>query len=482
MKAIIAEPNCKEEKRNYVVYVHTFPNGKKYVGISRDVRRRFRNGRGYEHQRVVYYAIQKYGWSSVKTQILETNLTAEEAKAKEIELIAKWKTADRDFGYNQTLGGEGGNGRRNSEEINRAFGVRMAQIHKGVPLTEEHKKKIANTLAHRTPNISDAGRQKIIESNRNRVYTEEIRSNVSAGTKAAMQAKNVGKHLSDVWERGRAGRVESMALSNYSRYGAEPRGISIAEKAKNLLSDEERKEGIVYVRDPIYVPKGPAKEYGDYALNIYNGCPHNCYYCYAPKVMHVGKEIFHGRASVRTGLIEATKKQLESQKISGRTIFLSFIGDPFPRRADNTPTLEIIRLLKEYGNHVQILTKGDGRAALPLLDENDWFGVTVSCMGRLAESAEPGALPPEGRLWQLVDAKHEGIKTWVSFEPVLCPDDVMNVIRVYHNFIDKAKIGKLNYHPSDIDWKQFGHDVEKLCTDLGMDFYIKDSLRAEMLK
>lgn len=29
---------------------------------------------------------------------------------------------------------------------------------------------------------------------------------------------------------------------------------------------------------PIYEPKGKAKEYGDYALNIYTGCPHRCYY------------------------------------------------------------------------------------------------------------------------------------------------------------------------------------------------------------
>ena len=29
---------------------------------------------------------------------------------------------------------------------------------------------------------------------------------------------------------------------------------------------------------PIYEPKGKAKEYGDYALNIYTGCPHSCYY------------------------------------------------------------------------------------------------------------------------------------------------------------------------------------------------------------
>lgn len=33
---------------------------------------------------------------------------------------------------------------------------------------------------------------------------------------------------------------------------------------------------------PIYKPSGAAKECGGFALNIYTGCPHNCYYCYGP--------------------------------------------------------------------------------------------------------------------------------------------------------------------------------------------------------
>ena len=37
---------------------------------------------------------------------------------------------------------------------------------------------------------------------------------------------------------------------------------------------------------PIYEPKGKAKEYGDLAINIYTGCPHNCFYCFAPNVLH----------------------------------------------------------------------------------------------------------------------------------------------------------------------------------------------------
>ena len=233
---------------------------------------------------------------------------------------------------------------------------------------------------------------------------------------------------------------------------------------------------------PIYEPKGKAKEYGDLALNIYTGCPHSCYYCFAPSVLHKAREQFHRGITPREGIVEATKKQLEKENITGKLIHLCFTCDPFPTGVDCTATLEIIHLLKEHGNHIQLLTKGDARSAIPLLDENDWFGVTVSCMGRVADAAEPGALRPEARLWELVEAKRAGVRTWVSFEPVICAEDVLDAIHLYHSYIDKVKIGKLNYHPSDIDWTSFGHKAEALCRFYDMDYYIKDSLRAEMNK
>ena len=43
----------------------------------------------------------------------------------------------------------------------------------------------------------------------------------------------------------------------------------------------------------IYKPKGAAKEYGDLAKKIYTGCPHRCYYCYSPDVLHRDRERFH---------------------------------------------------------------------------------------------------------------------------------------------------------------------------------------------
>lgn len=231
---------------------------------------------------------------------------------------------------------------------------------------------------------------------------------------------------------------------------------------------------------PIYEPKGKAKEYGDYAINIYTGCPHRCYYCFAPGVLHRDKETFHSHVEPRPGIIEAVKKQLDKEKITGKLIHLCFTCDPYPTGYDSTATREIIKLLKEAGNHVQILTKGDGSRDFDLLDENDWYGITISSNTNIASVAELGAISPGNRMDVLEEAHRRGIKTWVSFEPVLEPDAVLSVIAGYFDLFDKVKVGKLNYWPSDIDWATFGKIAENVCKETGVDYYIKDSLRAEM--
>jgi DNA repair photolyase len=223
---------------------------------------------------------------------------------------------------------------------------------------------------------------------------------------------------------------------------------------------------------PIYEPKGAAKEYGDYALNIYTGCPHRCYYCFVPQVLHRDREQFHSIVEPRQNIIEETRKQLEREDFSGKTVHLCFTCDPYPTGYDTTPTREIIKLLKEHGCHIQILTKGDGKRDFDLLDMNDWYGVTLDGSGEHKD---------EKLLFDLLAANLRGIKTWVSFEPVINAERVLALLKLV-DFADKVKIGKLNYHPSEIKWKEFGKAAEERCQKLGLDYYIKDSLRKEMEK
>lgn len=222
---------------------------------------------------------------------------------------------------------------------------------------------------------------------------------------------------------------------------------------------------------PIYEPKGAAREYCEWALNIYTGCPHACFYCYCPKILHRNPEDFFHNVAPRKNIVDGVKKQLEKQNITGKTIHLCFVGDPYPTGYDTTPTREIIKLLKAYGNHVQILTKGDGKRDFDLLDENDWYGVTIDGNGY-----QKGF----NRMFDILSAHNRGIKTWVSFEPVLDAHNVLAAIETLASTVDKVKIGKLNYYPSDINWAEFGAKAEDLCQKLGVDYYIKDSLRKEM--
>lgn len=226
---------------------------------------------------------------------------------------------------------------------------------------------------------------------------------------------------------------------------------------------------------PIYEPKGKAKEYGDLAINIYTGCPHRCFYCFAPGVLHRDKEEFHSHVEPRPGIVQAVKDQIEREHITGKLIHLCFTCDPYPTGYDSTATREIIKIIKDSGNHVQILTKGDGSRDFDLLDENDWYGVTI-------DGQKDGLYSDLLRFQDLYSARSNGIKTWVSFEPVIYTDRVLHFIQQMKGVADKIKIGKLNYFPSTIDWADFGQKAEALCRELGIDYYIKESLRREMEK
>lgn len=107
----------------WYVYVHTNKiNGKQYVGITSRVPkvRWGSNGCGYRATQIYFYnAIKKYGWNNFDHEILYTELSENEAKSKEIELIRDLHTCIYDEncnGYNMTFGGEGMLGHIHSEE------------------------------------------------------------------------------------------------------------------------------------------------------------------------------------------------------------------------------------------------------------------------------------------------------------------------------------------------------------------------------
>lgn len=90
----------------YTVYKHTAPNNKIYIGITKQpLHKRWLNGKGYQKQEYFYRAIIKYGWDNIKHEVLYTGLTKKEAEEQEINLISKYKSNQRRYGYNISLGG-----------------------------------------------------------------------------------------------------------------------------------------------------------------------------------------------------------------------------------------------------------------------------------------------------------------------------------------------------------------------------------------
>ena len=76
-------------ERNYKLYVHISPSGKRYYGItSMNPKYRWNNGKGYKNNKYFTSAIVLYGWDNFQHEILFNNLTENEAKLMEQCYIA----------------------------------------------------------------------------------------------------------------------------------------------------------------------------------------------------------------------------------------------------------------------------------------------------------------------------------------------------------------------------------------------------------
>ena len=125
---------------NYIVYMHTVPNGRKYIGItSQEPSRRWRGGMHYSYNKRFFAVIVKYGWDNIKHEILLENLSQEEAEEKEIALIKALKTDQEEYGYNLTSGGKGATGCIKSLETRE----KLRAINTGRKHTDETKKKMS---------------------------------------------------------------------------------------------------------------------------------------------------------------------------------------------------------------------------------------------------------------------------------------------------------------------------------------------------
>ena len=173
--------------------------------------------------------------------IIKKNLTEQEAKDLEIELIAKHGRLDIGEGYliNKTDGGEGINGYIFSEETKR----KMSEALKGKPLSEEHKRKLSK--AHKGKTLSEEHRRKMSEARKGKTHSEEAKRKVSEARKGRKMSEaskiklseaRKGKPLSEEHKRKLSEAKKGKILSDETR-----KKISEANKGK-IYSEETRRK------------------------------------------------------------------------------------------------------------------------------------------------------------------------------------------------------------------------------------------------
>lgn len=241
--------------------------------------------------------------------------------------------------------------------------------------------------------------------------------------------------------------------------------------------------------NPIYTPAGRAREYSPYALNIYTACTHGCKYCYVPRCMHLTNERYFAAPEPRKGIVEALRRQLYRETFAEQ-VLLSFVGDCFCETKDKSEAAcECLKLLAESETPTAILTKGGMRisAAIPEIRAFRRDLITVGTTLTFWKDAasrewEPGAALPGERLAMLATLHGMGVRTFASFEPVICPEQSLELMRqcAELGICDVYKVGKLNNHPlaAKIDWAAFLRDALEILRAYGCEIYIKDDLAA----
>lgn len=229
----------------------------------------------------------------------------------------------------------------------------------------------------------------------------------------------------------------------------------------------------------LYGPKGAAGEYAPLALNVAVGCVHKCQYCYGPGCTRRTLERWDEVRLVKN-VLERLENDCKKMQGDEREVFLSFLTDCYATDEVAAMTRAALLILEEYKMKATVLTKAGERARqdFDIFKRNNWaFGSTIIFMSEsFREKWEPGAPSIQSRIDAVKEAHRQGIRTWISLEPVVDADEALQVVRELKPYVWQWKVGKLNHRKSDINWTAFLRDVELELA--GCNYIIKRDLEA----
>lgn len=186
-------------EREYCVYKHTFPNGKVYIGQTKQKPKyRFNNGNGYVGCKYVYSAIKKYGWDNIEHDVLIDNLSQKDADYWESFFINIYHSNEKQCGYNLRTGGT--SGYRYTEEVKR----KMSDNQIGRKQSKETRKKHSEALYryYSKHTVSEETRKKLSIALTGKKKTQSHSQKIQA-------IKNIKPHQ---YKKGHAPNAKSMQI------------------------------------------------------------------------------------------------------------------------------------------------------------------------------------------------------------------------------------------------------------------------------
>jgi group I intron endonuclease len=233
----------------YKIYCHLFPNGKRYVGITKtSLEKRFDNGKSYKTCPLMDRAIQKYGWENIEHIILDSANTKEDAENKERFYISKYKTTETEFGYNILPGGDvatnkptkemryklgkGWRGKHHTPEQiekirNSMIGKRAGEKHHlyGKKMSEETRKKMSESHFKRWKSLELKQKQSTIQKE---LWSDEKYRQRQHNSRIGRVSPNKGKKMSDEFK-------EKISIANKGKWLGEKSPCS--KKIKQFTKD-----------------------------------------------------------------------------------------------------------------------------------------------------------------------------------------------------------------------------------------------------
>jgi len=237
----------------------------------------------------------------------------------------------------------------------------------------------------------------------------------------------------------------------------------------------------------IYEPKGMAREYAALACNLYRGCLHGCTYCYAPACLRMASEVFWATSVPRKGILRDLQREALRYAQQSEPVLFCFTSDPYQPNEDGT-TGEALRIMAQAGCPFQVLTKGGTRALRDLAlfhQVGAAFGTTLLFTDdRDRREWEPNAASVDDRVAAIAAFHEAGVRTWVSIEPVIDPDQAVELVGQLAPIVDEFKVGKLNHHQhaATVDWYAFTTRVVAALQASGRDYMLKDALHPYLPK